>query len=84
MEINLTAEDQKAVKKAIEEIENSLVRIESESELIKETAAELKKKYKIPVPASRKAAQYNLSAEKKTKAEVEFDIVEYLVELSNN
>ena len=82
--LELTPDDIKKVLESIGLVEDSLVRIESERELIKENAAHLKEKYKIPTPVTRKVAQYNINKEKKDKAEAEFDIVDYLVELSNN
>jgi hypothetical protein len=84
VEFNLNPTEIDKVTKAIGEIKDSLLRIERERELIKEIADDLKTKYKIPTPVTRKAAAILLKPEKLSKAESEIDMVDYLVELTKN
>lgn len=48
--------DKKAIKDAMQEISNSLTRIEAERDHVKETVKEISNKYQIPTRAFRKLA----------------------------
>jgi len=81
IQFTLNPEEVKKVSGAIEEIVNSMVRIKAEQELVKEICADLKEKYKIPLPISRKAATFILNESKQAKVESDMDMVDYIVEL---
>lgn len=54
---NLNPEERKAYQSAIKEIVDSMTRIESEQELIKEICNQQKEKYKIKPATTKKAAK---------------------------
>lgn len=53
---HLSPEDRKKVKSAIDEISNSMARMEGEKDLIKETIDDIFEEYKIPKKTLRKMA----------------------------
>ena len=77
----LNPDEAKRVTNAIGEIENSMIRMDSERDLVKEICEEIKEKFEIPPTILKKVAKFNLDSAKKDKADEEMDVVDYLVEL---
>jgi len=65
----------------ITEVENSLIRVKSEQELVKEILADIKNDFKISPTLIRKVANFRIDSDKKNKAEQEWDDLDYLTEL---
>jgi len=76
---SLNEEEIKKVSEAIGEMVLSMQRVKDEQSYLKDTCADLKEKYKIPLPISRKVATFILNESKQEKAESDMDLVDYLV-----
>jgi phage gp36-like protein len=77
----LNPDEVKQVVSAIDQIEDSMLRSESERDLLKDITDTIKEKYEIAPALLKKVARYNIDSAKKDKAEEDAENVDYLFQL---